>query len=72
MKNSLKSGTKIISVYDFQSNSWVECKGAELPPAIYNTGVVKLADDEVMVVGGGYKDQTFSAKVYIGKFSLTF
>ena len=69
MKNSLKSGTKIISMYDFQSNSWVECKGAELPLAIYNTGVVKLADDEIMVVGGGYKNQTFSTKVYIGKFS---
>ena len=68
-KNALKSGTKIISTYDFQSNSWVECKGAELPLAIYNTGVVKLADDEVMVVGGGYKNQTFSTKVYIGKFS---
>ena len=67
MKNSLKSGTKIISTYDFQSNSWVECKDAELPLAIYNTGVVKLADDEVMVVGGGYKNQIFSAKVYIGK-----
>ena len=70
MKNTLKSGTKIISTYDFQSNSWVECKGAELPLAIYNTGVVKLADDEIMVVGGGYKNQTFSAKVYIGKFSV--
>ena len=69
MKNSLKSGTKIISTYDFQSNSWVECKGVELPLAIYNTGVVKLADDEVMVVGGGYKNQTFSTKAYIGKFS---
>ena len=70
MKNALKSGTKIISMYDFQSNSWVECKGAELPLAIYNTGVVKLADNEVMVVGGGYKNQTFSTKVYIGKFQL--
>ena len=68
MKNALKSGTKIISMYDFQSNSWVECKGAELPLDIYNTGVVKLEDNEVMVVGGGYKNQTFSAKVYIGKF----
>ena len=69
VKNTLKSGTKIINVYDFQSNSWVECKGAELPLAIYNTGVVKLADDEVMVVGGGYKNQTFSTGVYVGKFS---
>ena len=68
MNNILKSGTKIISTYDFQSNSWVECKGAELPLAIYNTGVVKLADNEVMVVEGGYKNQTFSTKVYIGKF----
>ena len=69
MKNALRSGTKIISTYDFQSNSWVECKGAELPLAIYNTGVVKLTDDEVMVIGGGYKNQTFSTKVYIGKFA---
>ena len=65
---SFESGTKIISTYDFQSNSWVECKGAELPLAIYNTGVVKLADDEVIVIGGGLKNQIFSAKVYIGKF----
>ena len=63
INRQFKSGTEIISMYNFQSNSWVECKGAELPLAIYNTGMMKLADDEVMVVGGGYKNQTFSAKV---------
>ncbi len=60
-------GTKFISIYDFTSATWVECKGAQLPVPLYRAGVVKLDSDQVMIVGGQPKMQQFSAAVYIGK-----
>lgn len=62
----LRLGSKFISMYDFATDTWVECKGAELPVHLYRTGVVKLADNKVMVIGGQPKMQQFSNEVYIG------
>ena len=64
----LRCGTKFICVYNFEMETWVECKGAELPLALYRVGVVKLSKDKVMVVGGQPKMQEFSSKVFIGTF----
>ncbi len=61
-------GTKLISTYDFHSDSWVKCKGAELPLSLYRPGVMKLDDDQVMVFGGEVKRQHFSSQMFIGQF----
>ena len=61
-------GTKFISIYDFQTDSWVECKGAQLPLAVFRPGLVKLEHNKVMVIGGEAKSRQFHAQVYIGKF----
>ncbi len=60
-------GTKIISTYDFHSDSWVKCRGAELPLSLYRPGVMKLEDNQVMVFGGEVKRQHFSSQVFIGQ-----
>lgn len=61
-------GTKFISTYNVPTNTWVECKGAELPVPLYRPGVVKLDNDEVVVVGGETKMQQFVSQVFIGEF----
>ncbi len=61
-------GTKLISTYDFHSDSWVKCKGAELPLSLYRPGVMKLDDNQVMVFGGEVQRQHFSSQVFIGRF----
>lgn len=60
-------GSLFISCYDFFTNTWVECKGAQLPVPLYRPGVLKLADEEVMVIGGERKMQHFSKRVSIGE-----
>lgn len=60
-------GSVFISAYDFSAGMWVECKGAQLPSALYRPGVVKLDHDEVMVIGGESKTQQFSTHVSIGE-----
>jgi N-acetylneuraminic acid mutarotase len=62
----LRQGTKSISYYDFVADMWVECTGAQLPVPLYRPGVVKLADNKVMVIGGQPEMQKFSSEVYIG------
>lgn len=66
----LRHGTRFISSYDFAADMWVECKGAQLPVPLYRPGVVKLADNKVMVIGGQPKMQQFSNEVYIGSYEL--
>ena len=39
-------GTKFISAYDFQADSWVECKGVQLLLAVFRLDLV-----EVVVAG---------------------
>lgn len=60
-------GSLFISSYDFATDSWVECKGVQLPVPLYRPGVLKLADEEVMVIGGERKMQHFSKRVSIGE-----
>ncbi len=61
-------GTKFISTYDFHSDSWVKCIGAELPLSLSSPGVMKLDDNQVMVFGGEVKRQHYSLQVFIGQF----
>ena len=62
-------GTKLISIYDFHSDSWVKSKGAELPLSLYSPGVMKLDDNQVMVFGGEFQ-RRFSSQVFIGQFNV--
>lgn len=64
---NLRRGTRFISSYDFAADTWVECKGAQLQVPLYRTGIVKLDDSSVMVVGGQTKSQQFAETVYIAK-----
>ena len=59
-------GTKFISTYDFQTDSWVEYKGAQLPLALFRPGLVKLGHNKVMVIGGEAKAHQFCSHVFIG------
>ena len=59
-------GTKFISTYDFQTDSWVECKGAQLPQAVFRPGLVNLGHNKVMVVGGETKSRQFCSHAFIG------
>ncbi len=61
-------GTKLICTYDFHSDSWVKCKGAELPLSLSRPGVMKLDDNQVMVFGGEVQSRHFSSQVFIGHF----
>jgi hypothetical protein len=65
----LRVGTTYISFYDSTADTWVGCKRAQLPASLYKPGVVKLAADKVMVIGGQPRMQQFSNKVYIGTSS---
>lgn len=62
----LRCGTIYISTLNATSNLWAECEGSQLPVPLYRPGVVKLADNKVMVIGGQPKMQHFSNEVYIG------
>ena len=64
----LRRGTRYISSYDFTTDTWMECEGAQLPVPLYRPGVVKLDDNRLMVIGGQPKMQTFSSEVYIGTY----
>ena len=64
----LRRGTRFISTYDFATDTWVKCKGADLPAPLYRTGVLKLDHNRVMIVGGQPKMQQFSAAVYTGTY----
>jgi hypothetical protein len=66
----LRRGTRFISYYDTAADMWVECTGAHLPVPLYRPGVVKLADNKVMVIGGQPEMQKFSNEVYIGSYRL--
>ena len=63
-----RCGSKFISTYDFATDTWVECKGAELPLALYRPGLVTLDSFKVMIIGGQTKSQQFSRKVYPGYY----
>ena len=63
-------GTKLISTYNFHSDSWVKCKGAELPSFLLRSGVMKLDANQVMVFGGEVQRQHFSLQVFIGQFQM--
>ena len=64
-------GTKFISTYDFQTDSWVECKGAQLPLAVSRPGLVKLGHNKVMVIGGETKSRQFCSHAFIGEIIPT-
>ena len=61
-------GTRYISTYDFATDTWVECKGAELPLAVYRPGLVNLGNNQVMLIGGQPKSQRFSTVTFIGSY----
>ena len=61
----LPPGTQYVSMYDFSRDTWVECKGAKLHVPVYRPGLVRLANDEVMLVGGEEGVQNFSKHVAI-------
>ena len=67
----LRHGTQYTSTYDFASDTWVECKGAELPVPLYRSTVVSLGNNEVMCVGGQPRSQKFSANVFIGEYTCS-
>ena len=67
----LRCGTRFISTYDFTTDTWMECEGAQLPVPLYRPGVVKLDDNRLMVIGGQPKMQQFSNQVYIGTYKFT-
>ena len=58
-------GTKFISTYDFQTDSWVKCQDVQLPLAVFRPGLVKLGNNEVLVVGGEAKSRQFLIYWYI-------
>ena len=62
-------GTKFISTYDFQTDSWVECKGAQLPLAVFRPGLVELGINKVMVIGGEEKSRQFCSHAFIGEIT---
>ena len=62
----LRYGSKLISSYDFTTDMWVECQGVQLPVPLYRPGVVKLAGNKVMIIGGQSEMKQFSKQVYIG------
>ena len=61
-----RQGSKFISAYDSETDTWVECKGAELPLALYRPGLVNLGNNKVMLIGGQPRSQQFSKVAFIG------
>ena len=68
-KDKSSKETTFMSTYNFHTDTWVECEGAELPVALFRSSVVKLNNDEVMVIGGQPNQREFSAKVFVGTFN---
>ena len=66
----LRYGSRFISSYDFAADVWVECQGAQLPVPLYRPGVVKLAGNKVMIIGGQSEMKQFSKEIYIGTYEL--
>lgn len=60
-------GTTFMTTYNFDTDTWVKCKGASLPVPVYRPGVAKLEEGEVMVVGGENKMQKFTKAVYLAE-----
>ena len=65
---NLRYGSKFISTYDFATDTWVECKGAELPLALYRPGLVNLGNNKVMLIGGQPRSQQFSKVAFTGSY----
>ena len=65
---TLRRGTKYITTYDSAAETWAECKGAELPLPLYRPNLVKLENDQVMLIGGQAKSQQFSSAVFIATY----
>ena len=63
-----RCGSKFITTYDFETDTWVECKGAELPLALYRPGLVNLGNNKVMLIGGQPRSQQFSKVAFIGSY----
>ena len=63
-----RRGSRFISTYDSATDTWVECKGAELPLAIYRPGLVNLGNNKVMLIGGQPRSQQFSKVAFIGSY----
>ena len=63
-----RRGSRFISTYDFAADTWVECKGAELPLALYRPGLVNLGNNKVMLIGGQPRSQQFSKVAFIGSY----
>ena len=63
-----RRGSRFISTYDFATDTWVECKGAELPLALYRPGLVNLGNNKVMLIGGQPRSQQFSKVAFIGSY----
>ena len=63
-----RRGLKFIITYDFATDTWVECKGAELPLALYRPGLVNLGNNKVMLIGGQPRSQQFSKVAFIGSY----
>lgn len=68
-ENKINIGTRYISMHNSQTSSWMECKGAELPFSVFRPGVVRLDNDELMIVGGNSKTREAVSQVFIGKFT---
>ena len=56
----LRRGTRFISSYNFAADMWVECQGAQLPVPLYRPGLVKLAGNIVMIIGGQSEMKQYS------------
>ena len=63
-----RHGSKFISTYNFATDTWVECKGAKLPLALYRPGLVNLGNNKVMLIGGQPRSQQFSKVAFIGSY----
>ena len=66
-----RRGSRFISTYDFATDTWVECKGAELPLALYRPGLVNLGNNKVMLIGRQPRSQQFSTIAFIGNYHIT-
>ena len=63
-----RCGTKFIAAYGFVTDTWVECKGAELPLPLYRPNLVKLENNQVLVIGGQARSQHFSSAVFLATY----
>ena len=61
-----RRGSRFTSTYDSATDTWVECRGAELPLALYRPGLVNLGNNKVMLIGGQPRSQQLSKVGFIG------